>query len=112
MGIFGVHMPTIYGEGEAAFYRLQEEIMKVSGDQTIFAWGLRYGLGRFLAEARHVIPDTDFHWHDRCLLAPDPLKFEGVKDLEPISVADAMETAERACRHFSSSGLFDYRLQA
>ncbi|KAI0326717.1 hypothetical protein GY45DRAFT_66639 [Cubamyces sp. BRFM 1775] len=27
MGIFGVNMPTIYGEGRAAFYRLQEEIM-------------------------------------------------------------------------------------
>ena len=33
-------MPTIYGEGHAAFRRLQEEIMKRSPDQTIFAWGL------------------------------------------------------------------------
>jgi hypothetical protein len=38
LGIFGVNMPTIYGEGEAAFRRLQEEIIKISPDQTLFAW--------------------------------------------------------------------------
>ncbi|KAG2035567.1 hypothetical protein BDR03DRAFT_962120 [Suillus americanus] len=38
MGLFGVHMPIIYGEREKAFRRLQLEIMKSSDDQTIFAW--------------------------------------------------------------------------
>lgn len=38
MGIFGVNMPTIYGEGSNAFLRLQEEILKHSADQSIFAW--------------------------------------------------------------------------
>ncbi|OBZ69938.1 hypothetical protein A0H81_10396 [Grifola frondosa] len=38
MGLFGVHMPTIYGEGEQAFVRLQQEIMKHSNDHSIFAW--------------------------------------------------------------------------
>jgi hypothetical protein len=40
LGIFDVNMPTIYGEGpDKAFWRLQEEIMKRSPDQTMFAWG-------------------------------------------------------------------------
>lgn len=39
MGIFGVNMPTIYGEGRHAFVRLQEEILKRSNDQSILAWG-------------------------------------------------------------------------
>ncbi|KAI0762160.1 heterokaryon incompatibility protein-domain-containing protein, partial [Trametes elegans] len=39
MGIFGVNMPTTYGEGRYAFIRLQEEILKHISDQTIFAWG-------------------------------------------------------------------------
>ncbi|KAK0651027.1 heterokaryon incompatibility protein-domain-containing protein [Cercophora newfieldiana] len=39
MGIFGVNMPLLYGEGENAFVRLQEEIIKRSTDQTILAWG-------------------------------------------------------------------------
>lgn len=38
LGIFGVNMPLIYGEGDQAFIRLQEEIMKRSDDHTIFAW--------------------------------------------------------------------------
>ncbi|KAK6831556.1 hypothetical protein RU639_002817 [Aspergillus parasiticus] len=38
MGIFHVNMPLLYGEGERAFIRLQEEIMKESADQTLFAW--------------------------------------------------------------------------
>ena len=38
LGIFGVNMPMLYGEGERAFFRLQEEIIKQSDDHTIFAW--------------------------------------------------------------------------
>lgn len=40
LGIFGVTMPMIYGEGNKAFRRLQEEIMKDIGDDSILAWGL------------------------------------------------------------------------
>ena len=38
MGLFNVFMPMLYGEGDRAFLRLQEEIMKQSEDYTIFAW--------------------------------------------------------------------------
>lgn len=38
MGLFDVNMPINYGEGRAAFLRLQQEIIKTSTDQTIFAW--------------------------------------------------------------------------
>jgi hypothetical protein len=38
LGLFSVNMPLLYGEGTRAFMRLQEEIMKISDDQTIFAW--------------------------------------------------------------------------
>jgi hypothetical protein len=38
MGLFSVNMPLLYGEGSRAFMRLQDEIMKISDDQTIFAW--------------------------------------------------------------------------
>lgn len=38
MGLFGVNMPPLYGEGSRAFYRLQLEILKDSDDETIFAW--------------------------------------------------------------------------
>ncbi|KAH7884085.1 heterokaryon incompatibility protein-domain-containing protein [Phlebopus sp. FC_14] len=38
MGLFGISMPAIYGEGNHAFTRLQLEIMRTSNDQSIFAW--------------------------------------------------------------------------
>jgi hypothetical protein len=39
IGIFDVNMPMLYGEGtQRAFFRLQEEIMKSSEDQSLFAW--------------------------------------------------------------------------
>ncbi|OBZ69801.1 hypothetical protein A0H81_10547 [Grifola frondosa] len=38
MGLFGIHMPTIYGEGIEAFMRLQHEILQRTTDHTIFAW--------------------------------------------------------------------------
>ncbi|KAN0102226.1 HET domain containing protein [Hyaloscypha variabilis] len=40
LGIFGVNLPLLYGEGEKAFIRLQEEIMRNSDDQSLFAWSL------------------------------------------------------------------------
>ncbi|KUJ18685.1 HET-domain-containing protein [Mollisia scopiformis] len=40
LGIFDVNMSMLYGEGEKAFIRLQEEIIKESDDQSIFAWEL------------------------------------------------------------------------
>ncbi|KAK5148776.1 hypothetical protein LTR04_000523, partial [Oleoguttula sp. CCFEE 6159] len=38
MGLFDVNMPMLYGEGEKAFIRLQEEIIRHSDDHSIFAW--------------------------------------------------------------------------
>ncbi|KAK3317429.1 heterokaryon incompatibility protein-domain-containing protein [Cercophora scortea] len=38
LGIFDVNMPMLYGEGEKAFLRLQEEICKSSDDHSLFAW--------------------------------------------------------------------------
>ncbi|KAF5702324.1 beta transducin [Fusarium mundagurra] len=38
LGIFGVNMPMLYGEGNKAFGRLQEEIIKETTDLSIFAW--------------------------------------------------------------------------
>ncbi|KPM43048.1 hypothetical protein AK830_g3522 [Neonectria ditissima] len=38
LGIFGVSMTIIYGEGHRAFHRLQEEILRDTNDATLFAW--------------------------------------------------------------------------
>ncbi|KAI1792682.1 heterokaryon incompatibility protein-domain-containing protein, partial [Ganoderma leucocontextum] len=38
LGIFDVNMPILYGEGQRAFVRLQEEIVKHIPDQSLFTW--------------------------------------------------------------------------
>ncbi|ETI22281.1 hypothetical protein G647_06354 [Cladophialophora carrionii CBS 160.54] len=38
LGIFGVNMPLLYGEGAKAFHRLQRQILAESNDHSIFAW--------------------------------------------------------------------------
>ncbi|KAK4169655.1 hypothetical protein QBC43DRAFT_306491 [Cladorrhinum sp. PSN259] len=41
LGIFGITMPMIYGEGgDQAFLRLQEQIMRTTRDDSMLAWGL------------------------------------------------------------------------
>jgi hypothetical protein len=67
MGIFGVNMPTLYGEGERAFYRLQLEIMNTSPDDSIFAWDLDHG--------RYEGADTG-------LLATSPAAFGASGDID------------------------------
>ena len=42
MGLFEVNMPLLYGEGRNAFTRLQHEKVKISDDESIFAWRDKY----------------------------------------------------------------------
>ena len=67
MGLFDINMPTIYGEGQKAFYRLQEEIMRHSVDTSLFAWG---------------IDPMYYHSPGYCLLAPSPRSFKGCGNIE------------------------------
>ncbi|KAH8588753.1 heterokaryon incompatibility protein-domain-containing protein, partial [Bisporella sp. PMI_857] len=63
MGLFGIYMPMLYGEGERAFIRLQEEIMRVSDDHSLFAWrsiedhgGILANSPAAFAESGNIIP--------------------------------------------------------
>ncbi|KAI9639959.1 hypothetical protein NHQ30_011689 [Ciborinia camelliae] len=69
LGVFDITMPLLYGEGDRAFMRLQEEIIKVSPDHTIFCWS-------WIDE---VIP---YDWGS--VLAPFPSAFKFSKDFWPI----------------------------
>jgi hypothetical protein len=59
MGLFNVNMPILYGEGvRSAFRRLQDEIIKTSFDQTIFAWRGPYESSGLLAQTPANFADT------------------------------------------------------
>lgn len=50
LGLFDVSMPLLYGEGgKKAFFRLQNEIMKQTDDESLFAWTADHEIGGMLA---------------------------------------------------------------
>ena len=60
MGLLDVNMPMLYGEGKKAFHRLQLEIIRVSSDQSIFAWRHYSGsvrIGSILADDPNFFED-------------------------------------------------------
>ncbi|KEF53604.1 uncharacterized protein A1O9_10579 [Exophiala aquamarina CBS 119918] len=81
LGIFGVNMPLLYGEGERAFTRLQEEIIKRSDDETIFAWPGICSPGHCTPGRCSGVTDleiaTALEDATGCLLAKSPLLFAG-----------------------------------
>ena len=77
LGLFSINMPLIYGEGNRAFRRLQEEIIRQSEDRSIFMWqsrqlsvqskvypielrGVLAEYPREFAEVGHLIPMRDY----------------------------------------------------
>lgn len=58
MGIYGINMPLLYGEGERAFMRLQQEIMRVSDDHSLFAWESPDIRGGLLATSPEAFKDS------------------------------------------------------
>lgn len=44
LGLLGINMPLVYGEGEAAFQRLQLEVVRSMRDASYIAWGIDTGI--------------------------------------------------------------------
>lgn len=85
LGIFDVQIPLLYGEGEKAFIRLQEEIVKETNDFSLFAWKTGKGSG-----TQH-----QKHWG---ILAPSPKEFATCRDIEnwgnPLYNAECLITSK------------------
>ena len=78
LGLFGVHMPMLYGEGKNAFRRLQLELIRMTNDHSVFAWDRR-----------------DVGWSGS-VLADDPSDFRDCEDIvkmEPDEYLDALKEA-------------------
>jgi hypothetical protein len=96
MGLFGIHMPILYGEGSTAFLRLQTEILKLSDDESIFAWS-----------SEDWRMDT---YMENGLLAPSPSLFAGCrfKPSREVDLEDLDETfwdPERPSYSMTNKGL-------
>ena len=96
LGMFDINMPTLYGEGEKAFRRLQEEILKTSIDTTLFAWDM---VGRL------AVPSDGMNTG---LFAPSPRYFGLSQRIRYINGAHATSYANHGpgeVRFFSLRGL-------
>lgn len=71
LGLFDINLPMIYGEGEKAFMRLQEEIAKQSCDLSLLAW-------RAQPQGRGGKPQTY-----RGIFANSPAEFADCFDMRP-----------------------------
>ena len=71
LGLLDVNMPMLYGEGKKAFHRLQLEIIRMSEDQSIFAWDYQKEEGRTCS-----------------ILADDPSCFRECSEMELIDPID------------------------
>ncbi|KAL4078706.1 heterokaryon incompatibility protein-domain-containing protein [Scleroderma yunnanense] len=77
MGLLGINMPLLYGEGKKAFHRLQLEFMRMSTDQSVFAWGFN---GR--------------HGRSGSILADDPTFFQDCNEVELIDRDEFIQDLE------------------
>ncbi|KAK5651520.1 hypothetical protein OQA88_11974 [Cercophora sp. LCS_1] len=105
LGIFGINMPLLYGEGKNAFRRLQEELMRAYPfDHTLFAWG------KLVREpSKPALIETDFDKLDnldklawdpdeaskrlRGLLADSPHEFLDSTDIAPARESAILNSA-------------------
>ncbi|KAF2104957.1 HET-domain-containing protein [Rhizodiscina lignyota] len=91
LGIFGVNMPLLYGEGSKAFIRLEHEIIRNHDDDSIFAWSVTKAVlePSFDPSSLWSLPNTG-------MLAASPAEFRncgnfchhvfGGRDFEPPSI--------------------------
>ncbi|KAF2488695.1 HET-domain-containing protein [Lophium mytilinum] len=102
MGLFGVNMPLLYGERDRAFLRLQEEIMKISDDHSLFAWtgpvdpnfagnfvavqsGLLASSPAYFSDSRHIVPSGQHGKDDDAFQAPYSMTNKGIRITLPIA---------------------------
>lgn len=76
LGIFDINMPMLYGEGDKAFLRLQEEIMRRSNDLSIFWQSEEASLG-----SDADMDEMDEHVEYQNLLARSPADFGFCNDV-------------------------------
>ena len=111
IGIFLINMPMLYGEGGRAFLRLQEEIMKVSDDQSLFAWtdeeasdDTHYGLlarhPSCFRHSRNIVPYQDWGEDDRDLFS---MSNRGVRIEVDLSPLDGINLYKASLRCLAAS---------
>jgi len=86
LGIFDINMALLYGEGSRAFLRLQEEIIRVSDDQTIFCWQGVSGMHRASHDWISILAPHPAAFHQSSQFFPGPGK--GIPATRPYTITN------------------------
>ncbi|KAI1791125.1 heterokaryon incompatibility protein-domain-containing protein [Ganoderma leucocontextum] len=116
MGLFGVSIPTNYGEGHNAFYRLQREILRHSSDMTLFAWGPIIGeccgfgsedtISSGVGDAfRYLLASSPKNYESPSVYTPTLVKCEHVQQTYPSPIPDSTQESQATKDH--RNGPFD-----
>lgn len=93
MGLFDIHMPVLYGEGDKAFLRLQQTILAQICDHTLFAWGAVSDI--FPTLGATDVAEGSLPYSTTPLFAPSPAVFaKSSRSMHPIRIADFMTRTE------------------
>nr|VWP00051.1 Carboxylic ester hydrolase (EC [Ganoderma boninense] len=102
LGILDINMPTLYGEGERAFRRLQEEIMRRTPDQSLFVWTdfkahpLSRRLQANLGAQNENVPLSFYQGSASSLLAPSLNVFSDCEDIKALSHDEVLRRLQLA----------------
>jgi hypothetical protein len=94
LGIFQINMSMLYGEGDRAFTRLQEEIIRTSDDETIFTWGFKNGNTHRVQNANRITIENR-------LLASSPTDFLGCDKIQTLSSVNYSGMGNSMSTHYS-----------
>jgi hypothetical protein len=73
LGLFDINMPLLYGEGQRAFTRLQEEIFRSTDDHSLLAWSM--------PQSPHHYHTNPPEWTLTSVLAWSPACFESCEHI-------------------------------
>ena len=106
LGILKIKMQILYGDGEQAFTRLQQKIMKDLPDTSLFAWGSLVG-GEYLSsslglEERHsdtISCCVHHHSVTSYLFAPSPTEFDspGLRNVTFQKTSRSISVSQSGC---------------
>lgn len=94
MGLFDIHMPVLYGEGDAAFGRLQEAILQKVRDHTLLAWDIQHP--RSPSPESPYPPSSESPWP----FAPSPTAFARASHLIPVDIQQFVSEIAPLCEAF------------
>lgn len=103
LGIFAVNMPLLYGVGDSAFHRLQQEILRNTHDHSLFAWGYKgTQLDWNVVRGTDIwtkADDLEFSTSELGLFASSPDRFENCGDIVPCG----MDTSCSEIRYYDGA---------